>query len=388
MKKNKDHYDYIICGGGASGLILASRICDDDYFKNKSVLLIEKDIKNTNDRTWCFWEEGKGEYDDIVFHSWKNGKFQGKNFELNFSFNPYVYKMIKSKDFYSFMQKKLKSYTQLKQVQEKIIKINPNLNQVKTDKNTYKSVKIFSSIYSPKQIQNQSKFPVLIQHFFGCIVETKNNCFERKKIDFMNFNVSQKNETRFVYVLPESNKRALVEYTLFSKTLLPDKEYLEEIKKYLNSINTGGYKILEKEKGQIPMTCFRFDNYNTEDLLHIGTAGGWTKASTGYTFSRINEKTKALINHLKKEKPLNRFNQTNRFWFYDLIFLDVLYNQNYLGSNLFKKMFEKNDPKTIFKFLDDKSNFWEELKIISSFALSENLGAFLSAFFKRVFKIN
>ena len=44
---------------GASGLILASRICDDDYFKNKSVLLIEKDIKNTNDRTWCFWEEEK-----------------------------------------------------------------------------------------------------------------------------------------------------------------------------------------------------------------------------------------------------------------------------------------------------------------------------------------
>jgi len=204
----------------------------------------------------------------------------------------------------------------------------------------------------------------------------------------MNFNVSQKNETRFVYVLPESNKRALVEYTLFSKTLLSEKEYLEEIKKYLNSINTGGYKILEKEKGQIPMTCFRFDNYNTENLLHIGIAGGWTKASTGYTFSRINEKTKALINHIKKEKPLNRFNQTNRFWFYDLIFLDVLYNQNYLGSNLFKKMFEKNDPKTIFKFLDDKSNFWEELKIISSFALSKNLGAFLSAFFKRVFKIN
>ena len=105
MKKTKDHYDYIICGGGASGLILASRLCNDNYFINKSILLIEKDIKNTNDRTWCFWEEGKGEYDDIVSHSWQNGKFQAKNFELNFSFNPFTYKMIKSKNFYSFMQK-------------------------------------------------------------------------------------------------------------------------------------------------------------------------------------------------------------------------------------------------------------------------------------------
>ena len=384
MKKTKDHYDYIICGGGASGLILASRVCNDNYFINKSILLIEKDIKNTNDRTWCFWEEGKGEYDDIISHSWQNGKFQAKNFELNFSFNPFTYKMIKSKNFYSFMRKKLKPHAQLDQVQEKIIKINTKINQVVTDKNIYKADKIFSSIYSPKILQSQAKFPVLLQHFYGCVIETKKSFFNKEKIDFMNFNVSQKNETRFVYVLPESNKRALVEYTLFSKTLLPEKEYLEEIKKYLDSIDTGGYKILEKEKGQIPMTCFRFDNYNTEDLLHIGTAGGWTKASTGYTFSRINEKTKALINHLKKEKPLNRFNQTNRFWFYDLIFLDVLYNQNYLGSNLFKKMFEKNDPKTIFKFLDDKSNFWEELKIITSFPI----GPFLSAFFKRVLKIN
>ena len=137
----------------------------------------------------------------------------------------------------------------------------------------------------------------------------------------MNFDIPQKNETRFIYVLPESNNRALIEYTLFSKNLLPDKEYLEEIKKYINSIDTGGYNILENEKGQIPMTCFRFDNYNTKDLIHIGTAGGWTKASTGYTFSRINEKSKELIRHLKKEKPLNTFNQINRFWFYDLIYL-------------------------------------------------------------------
>ncbi len=384
MKRIKDHYDYIICGGGASGLILASRLCNDNYFINKSVLLIEKELKNTNDRTWCFWEEGKGEYDDIVSHSWQNAKFKAKNFKLNFSFNPFTYKMIKSKDFYSLMQKKLKPHAQLDQVQEKIIKINTKLNQVVTDKNIYKADKIFSSIYSSKILQSQTKFPVLLQHFYGCVIEAKKSCFNKGKIDFMNFDIPQENETRFIYVLPESNNRALIEFTLFSKNLLSDKEYLEEIKKYLNSIDTGGYNIIEKEKGQIPMTCFRFDNYNTKDVLHIGTAGGWTKASTGYTFSRINEKTKELIYHLKKEKPLNKFNQINRFWFYDLIFLDVLYRHNFLGSRLFKKMFEKNNPKTIFKFLNDKSNFLEELKIITSFPF----GPFLSAFFKRIFKIN
>ena len=77
----------------------------------------------------------------------------------------------------------------------------------------------FSSIYGTKKfkIVNFSS----IQHFL--VAEELKITALKRKIDFMNFNVSQKNETRFVYVLPESNKRALVEYTLFSKTLLPEK---------------------------------------------------------------------------------------------------------------------------------------------------------------------
>ena len=53
-------YDYIICGAGASGLILASSMLDDKYFSNKKILLIEKENKNLNDRTWSFWEEKNG----------------------------------------------------------------------------------------------------------------------------------------------------------------------------------------------------------------------------------------------------------------------------------------------------------------------------------------
>ena len=116
----------------------------------------------------------------------------------------------------------------------------------------------------------------------------------------------------------------------------------------------------------------------------LGPALGPLGVNIMEVISAINEKTKELIYHLKKEKPLNKFNQINRFWFYDLIFLDVLYKHNFLGNRLFKKMFEKNNPKTIFKFLDDKSSFLEELKIITSFPF----GPFLSAFFKRIFKIN
>ena len=97
---NIKKFDYIICGGGASGLLLASKLISDTFFSNKNILLIEKDSKNLNDRTWCFWEKGVGELDHIVSKKWESAIFKAKNFRTSFSTNPYTYKLIRGIDFY------------------------------------------------------------------------------------------------------------------------------------------------------------------------------------------------------------------------------------------------------------------------------------------------
>ena len=129
------------------------------------------------------------------------------------------------------------------------------------------------------------------------------------------------------------------------------------------------------------MTCYRFDLKNSPKLLHIGTAGGWTKPSTGYTFQRINEKTKELVEFLKKGQPLSRFGKRDRFWFYDLLFIDVLAKDNANGADLFKRMFKKNSPEVIFRFLDEKSSLWQEFQIMRSF----NVRQFVNSLWKRIF---
>ena len=63
--KNIKHFDIIICGGGAAGLLLAHGLVNNTAFDHLSIALIEKDQKNQNDRTWCFWEEGKGSWDHL-----------------------------------------------------------------------------------------------------------------------------------------------------------------------------------------------------------------------------------------------------------------------------------------------------------------------------------
>ena len=121
----------------------------------------------------------------------------------------------------------------------------------------------------------------------------------------MDFSIPQKGNTRFMYVLPFSETEGLVEYTLFSADTLAEQEYENAIKKYIEeTLRCTEYEIVEKEKGNIPMSCYDFSAKNGNSLLHIGIAGGWAKASTGYTFMSTYRKTKELVAFLKKNKPL------------------------------------------------------------------------------------
>ena len=199
----------------------------------------------------------------------------------------------------------------------------------------------------------------------------------------MDFDRDQKDETRFIYVLPFSSKIALVEYTLFSEKIISDQDYEKGIKDYLSKQGIEKYNIIEKEKGNIPMTCFPFEKSNTNKLIYIGTAGGWTKPSTGYTIKNAIEKTKEIVSLIKSNKPLENFNKRNRFWYYDLILLDVLKSTNGDGYKAFSYMFKRNNPIKILKFLDEKTSLFEELPIL----LSVNKIPFIKALVNRFAKI-
>ena len=197
----------------------------------------------------------------------------------------------------------------------------------------------------------------------------------------MDFDLPQNGNTRFMYVLPFSEYEALVEYTLFSADLLKNEAYETAIKHYLNQKNAGEFTIEDREQGSIPMTAYPFWENNSPNIMHIGTAGGWTKASTGFTFQKSIRKTEEVIAFLKTDKDLNKMKQSNRFWFYDLLFLDVLSKHNEKGHMLFSLMFKKNKSERIFKFLDEQTTFLEELKIMLSFPV----GLFVKALWKRIF---
>lgn len=386
MSVKKKQFDYIICGGGAAGLLLLQALREDSYFAEKQILLIEKQSKNSNDRTWCFWERKEGIFDNLLTKKWSQAVFAAPQTKLDFKLSPFQYKMLRSGAFYKnfFPEKAPTQNIHLLRAEIKTLETKAAFTEVYTDQGVYTANQVFSSLFDPELLKNQFKYPVLQQHFIGWFIQAPKGSFNPEKMVFMDFDIPQKNETRFLYMLPLNDQKALVEYTLFSKALLKTEEYEKGIKDYLDKLNIKDYTIEEKEQGMIPMSCYPFSQSNTSSLLHIGTAGGWTKASTGFTFKKTQREIKRLISFLKTGKPLNTFHQKSRFWFYDLLFLDVLEKYNGQGSELFSRMFDKNPPVRIFRFLDEKTTFGEELLVLSSFSMKQ-IGWFLSAFFKRVF---
>ncbi|WP_297868641.1 lycopene cyclase family protein [uncultured Flavobacterium sp.] len=377
------HYHYIFTGSGLSALMTVYEMLLSEKFDDKSILLIDENTKKVNDRTWCFWDENNL-FDEIVSKKWNQAIFANEKFNRVLELTPYQYKKINGLDFYELVFKKISENKNIHFLNQKVVDFSELGNHcvVKTEQETFTCNKIFNSIYNPEVVTAQTKFPLIQQHFIGWFIKCKEAVFTPNCATFMDFSVKQKGNTRFMYVLPTSSTEALLEYTLFSKNLLSKEEYEAEIHKYIENLGITEYEIIEKEQGNIPMTCYPFWKHNTKNIINIGSAGGWTKASTGYTFKNASKKSKALVQFLKSESDFTKFHRKDKFWFYDLLLLDILGSKNELGSKIFSSMFKEGDSRVIFKFLDEETSFSEDLQVIWRCPKM----IFVEALFGRIFK--
>ena len=313
------HYHYIFTGSGLSALMTVYEMILSGKFNDKSILLIDENPKKSNDRTWCFWDENQL-FDEIVSKKWPKATFSNEKFSRILELAPYEYKKIEGVAFYEMVFKKISEHKNIHFLNQKVVDFSELGNHcvVKTEAENFTCNKVFNSIYNPKEVTSQSKYPLIHQHFIGWFIKSKEPVFTPNCATFMDFSVELKNNTRFMYIMPTSTTEALLEYTLFSKNLLSKEEYEIGIQNYITKLGITEYEIIEKEAGNIPMTCYPFWKNNTKNIVQIGSAGGWTKASTGYTFKNAVKKSKALVQFLKTESDFTKFHKKDKFWFYDL----------------------------------------------------------------------
>ncbi len=338
-------FDYIIIGGGCSGLSLAYELEIFDKLKDKTLAIIEPREDYKRDKTWSFWKVFSHNFEDCVKKSWSNFTINTPNETKYVECPSTPYQTIDSGLFYEKILSRLRL--------NKNIHFFKNINEVDATTSFR-----FNSV--PKVENTKNK---LWQHFCGVEIETDKDFFDDEIFNLMDFACDQRNKVHFFYTLPFTKRNALIETTWISD--LNDeklKDYDNQIDDYLSKhLNIRNCKVNYKETGAIPL--FRQNNKKKLNEIYIGAAGDMTRLSTGYTFLNIQEQSRYIRENIENIKNVNLYKIQSKYDFLDKILLRVLKNNSAEMGNIFFKVFNSKS-ETAINFLSNKSNFFEDLEII------------------------
>ena len=339
-------FNYIIIGGGCAGLSLAYELQINRKLENKSLAIIEPRSNYKRDKTWSFWKVYDHSFNDCVIKNWNNFTVNSSSKSRELKTENFPYQSIDSGLFYKKINDELSKNIN--------IQFFKNINEISMN-NSF----IFNSV-----VESNLDKTKIWQHFKGVEIETEKNIFDDTVINLMDFNCEQRNDVHFFYTLPFTQKKALIETTWLSN--LEDNsltDYDDQIENYIK-LNLGikKYKINYKEEGAIPLFYPSYIKENKK--INIGSAGGMTRLSTGYTFLNIQEHSKYICKNLENIEKAKVYTIKKKYEFLDSVFLKVLKKYPKKMPNIFFNMFI-GSSNTVIKFLSNKSNVFEDFLIIS-----------------------
>ena len=355
-------FDYIILGGGLSGLTLAYELNKQGCLENKTLCILEKRKEYSRDKSWSYWDFENNKFPSCVIGSWDSFSITFKQKTINITCPQSPYRTIDSKKFYDFVTEQLRNNNNITTIMDCDIQTIES-HVIHTNKGGYIGKVVYDSL-----IDLSYQTPTMYQHFLGCEVETDSDYFNENIVDLMNFDCPQDGGLHFFYTLPFSKNKALIETTWYSKTIKKQSEYQNEIDHYLREKNIKG-NITYSEYGAIPLNLTKNnkESSSSKDYIKIGSAGGLTRASTGYTFQAIQSFSEQLASNLKLDRKLTVPNiRHKKYDFLDEIFLSVIEYEHKSMPIIFFNLFKNSDSITTISFLSDRSNWIQDLKVILS----------------------
>ncbi len=361
-------YDLIIAGGGMSGLSLAWYLAQGGF--EGEVLIVDSTFAPVNDKTWCFWTDSPPPFRDIIFRTWKKAYFSALEMDAFLYLKNYSYHSIRSCDFKEYILRDLSQRKNFTFLEENVLDMTSNSKKavlLTKNSDSYVANHIFQSILKPER--PAPKYP-LIQHFLGFEVTSEHPVFDPATFTIMDFDENFDEGVAFMYVLPFSHEEALLEFTVFSESTLKKEYYEDKIIDYMLNkfgLHHSEYFVRRTEYGEIPMQDLKHVPKYSSRIINLGTVGGLTKPSTGYTFLRTQEYVKSLAESIiQGDEPLLPPKSKFRYRYYDLLLLHILNNSTDDSLKIFRDLFQNNSTDSIFRFLSEDSNFFQDLKIMSS----------------------
>lgn len=371
-------YEFVIAGGGLAGLSLACHL-KQSPLRDRPLCIIDKDDKTENDRTWGFWTDEPTLFDPAISRSWERFQIVGEDGAQVIPLGDYRYQVILGADFYRCARQRI---TQAGPVDFELgtirsIEDGREVASVHVGDQTVRGRWVFDSL--PYRSPKQAPYQRLCMHFRGWEVETPDPAFDPETMTFLDFRTPQKGETRFFYVLPFTERRALVEYTIFSRRVLRRSEYETAIRRYLRDVlGISDYTLHSEERGAVPITDDPLVRTLGRRVMAIGARAGRIKPSTGYAFMRVQKDSEEIVESLLLHgHPFDVPDDPDLYDVLDAVMLKVMDTRGDHIERAFTAMFKRNPVDHILRFLDEEATPLQNLMLVATMPPQVFVHAFL-----------
>lgn len=366
--------DVLIVGGGASGLSLAVHALE--RAPQRRVTILEPRTEYTRDRTWCSWRVRAHPFERCVSHRWPRWRVASSGREVIRTWSGHPYEHIPADAFYREAQERIAASPRIELrlgVTVDALEDRGDRVVAETSAGRIEAKLAFDS--RPVARASEGTPPqsgdanvTLVQSFVGWIIELDRPLLSPDVATLMDFGPANREGVHFVYVLPYDDRRALVEDTWFSARPLADRVYEKHLDAYIDMRFGGvGYRIVDRERGTIPMTTETPDQRPSRRVYRIGVAGGLAKPSTGYAFLAIQRWSEAMSARLAREElPDPPPPRSARAMMLDRVFLSFLRRSPERAPETFLSLFQRTPADALVRFLSEESTAADDLRVIAA----------------------
>ena len=368
--------DLIIAGAGCAGLSALWQVMERTN-EHRNVIVIDRDFKVGDDRTWAFWGSPDAPFAHLADRNWDQLKVRFPGWETvgrlrggsgSSPSGQRRYHRVRQRDYDAAIIDRASSRPNIRFVAQDItgLRNDHNGGVVELPEGELRAPLVLQSTQlSPSDSATRLRHP-LRQHFGGWEVRTQYPIFDPQVATLMDFDTDQLDATAFFYVLPEARNRALVELTMFSLQPRDRAFYDTQIRQYLERLGAGDVSIDRTEHGVIPMDDRRRGQQWGQNVWNLGTVGGMTKPTSGYTFQRIHAQARHLINHWADgTAPTPVAQPPARYRFADRTLLNILHHHPEHGRTIFERLFTNTSIDDVLTFLDEDSTLANDARMVA-----------------------
>ena len=366
--------DLIIAGAGCAGLSALSQILDSPA-RNRRIIVIDRDIGPKDDRTWAFWGTDDSPFAHLADRRWDSVRVRFPGWETTATLRGAAraagrrhYLRVRRRDYDQEILDRVAAHRNVRVVAQPITDIRDDADgaTVLLPEGELRAPLMFQSArLSPDDLSRPVRHP-LRQHFGGWEVHTQHPVFDPGVVTLMDFDTDQHDATTFFYVLPEAPDRALVEHTMFSLEPKTREFYDGQIRAHLDRLGAGEVTVTRTEYGSIPMEDRRPRQRWGDHVWNIGTVGGMTKPTSGYTFQRTHAQTRHLVAAWAAGETLRPLPAApRRYGFADRTLLHLLHRHPDQGRPVFERLFRTTAIDDVLTFLDEDTTLVADARMYS-----------------------